>query len=316
MSNYINQNLRIIFFGTPEFAAIILKKMIEGGYPPIAVVTVPDKPVGRKQILVPPATKIIAEKYKIPVFQPEKIENWKLEIENLKPDLIILAAYGQILPAEILNIPRFGCLNIHPSLLPKYRGPSPIQATILNGDEETGVTIILMDEKIDHGPIIQSKKLNIKDRKLTSSQLSEELAKLGGDLLIEILPKWIEGKIKLNPQNHSKATYTKMIKKEDGKINWQKSAEEIEKMIRAYDPWPGTYTYIKSKMLKIIKADILKTEERRKPGMVFLTKKNELAVACGKNALILKEVQLEGKRKMTVQEFLNGHPEIINTLLI
>ena len=335
-----NKNLRIVFLGTPEFAAIILEKMIESGYKPMAVVTAPDKPIGRKKIITPSATKLLAIKYNIQILQPEvlSISNFQLPIAN--PDLIVLAAYGQIIPKEILKIPKYGCLNVHPSLLPKYRGPSPIQTAILNGDEKTGVTIILMDEKIDHGPILAWRELEIlnpkseirnksqiQNSKITYPELTEELAELGAKLLIETLPKWIKGEIKPIPQDDSKATYTKIIKKEDGKINWQKSAEEIERMIRAFTPWPGTYTYIKSqipstkpqtqnqKMLKIIKAKVLKINHQKEPGIVFLTEKREPAIACKKDALILEEVQLEGKRKMIAKDFLNGYPEIIGLKL-
>ena len=239
-----------------------------------------------------------------------------MKIENLEPNLIILSAYGQIIPKEILKIPKYGCLNIHPSLLPKYRGPSPIQTAILNGDEKTGVTIFIMDEKIDHGPIVAQKELEIKNYNFKT--LSKKLANLGADLLIEILPKYLAGEMKPIPQDDSKATYTKIIKKEDGKINWQKSAEEIERMTRAFTLWPGTYTYInlkKPKMLKIIKVKVFKIDHQKTPGTIFLTEKKELAVACAQNALILKEVQLEGKRKMSGRDFLNGHPEIINSIL-
>ncbi|MCX7778787.1 MAG: methionyl-tRNA formyltransferase [Patescibacteria group bacterium] len=331
MSKSVNQNLRIIFLGTPEFSAIILEKMIKTGFKPITVVTAPDKPVGRKQTLTPSPLKVMAEKYKIPVLQPTKIIDSKFYILNSKPDLIVLAAYGQIIPKEILEIPKYGCLNIHPSLLPKYRGASPIQTTILNGDQESGVTIILMDEKMDHGPIIAKTRYQISNNKITTPELTKTLAELGGNLLIETLPQWIKGEINPLPQDHSQATYTRVIKKEDGKIDWRKSAEEIERMIRAYNPWPGTYTYLKlqmtnyklqttpkfqnSKMLKIIKARVLKTKNQREPGAVFLTEKKELAIACRQDVLVLEEVQLEGKRKMSAQEFLNGHREIIDTIL-
>jgi len=316
---------KFIFFGTPDFSAIILKKLIENNYLPIAVFTALDKPVGRKRILKPSPVKVLAKKNGLLVFQPKKIGDDKLQIEKLKPDLIILSAYGQIIPKEILEIPKYGCLNVHPSLLPKYRGPSPIQTAILNGEEKTGVTIFMMDEKIDHGPIIAQKELEIK--KYNFKTLSKKLAELGADLLIEILPKYLANEIKPIPQDDSKATYTKIIKKEDGKINWQKTAEEIERMIRAYYPWPGTYTYIKSqipstksqtqtqKMLKIIKAKVLKIDHQKETGTVFLTEKKEPAIACKKDALILKEVQFEGKKKISGKDLLNGYPWIVNLKL-
>ncbi|MGC9048813.1 MAG: methionyl-tRNA formyltransferase [Patescibacteria group bacterium] len=325
-------DLNIIFFGTPEFAAIILDSLIKNNSKPVTVITAPDKPVGRhayqqagKQILTPPPVKVLSQKHNIPILQPENLKenlNLKSEILNLKPDLFIVAAYGLILPQELLAIPKYGSLNIHPSLLPKYRGPSPIQATILNGDTETGVTIILMDEKMDHGPILAKCKKQITN-KITTEELTKELADLGAKLLIETLPKWINGEIKPIPQDHSKATFTKIIKKEDGQINWSNSAQEIERMVRAYWPWPSAYTRIQTtkpkiqnKILKIIKADVLKIEHQKQPGMVFLTENKKLLVACRENALILEEVQLEGKRQMTVQEFLNGYPEIVGSYLV
>jgi len=293
--------LKIIFMGTPEFGAIILEGLIKNNYKPALVITAPDKPVGRKQILTPPLVKIIAQKYKIPVEQPKKVLNYKLQATRMKPDLIIIAAYGEIIPKEILEIPKHGCLNVHPSLLPKYRGPSPIQAVILNGDKETGTTIILIDEKMDHGPIIANRQLPISDPKITTDELSKELAALSIDLLVEIIPKWINGEIKARPQDKSKATYTKIIKKEDGKINWKKSAIEIERQIRAFYPWPGTFTFWKGKRIKILKAEASKTAPE-----------NNLAIKCGKDYLIIKKLQPEGKKPIEINDFLRGHPDFIN----
>jgi len=292
---------KIIFMGTPGFGAIILEGLIKNNYKPALVITAPDKPVGRKQILTPPLVKIIAQKYKIPVEQPKKVLNYKLQATRMKPDLIIIAAYGEIIPKEILEIPKHGCLNVHPSLLPKYRGPSPIQAVILNGDKETGTTIILIDEKMDHGPIIANRQLPISDPKITTDELSKELAALSIDLLVEIIPKWINGEIKARPQDKSKATYTKIIKKEDGKINWKKSAIEIERQIRAFYPWPGTFTFWKGKRIKILKAEASKTAPE-----------NNLAIKCGKDYLIIKKLQPEGKKPIEINDFLRGHPDFIN----
>jgi len=293
--------LKIIFMGTPGFGAIILEGLIKNNYKPALVITAPDKPVGRKQILTPPLVKIIAQKYEIPVEQPKKVLNYKLQATRMKPDLIIIAAYGEIIPKEILEIPKHGCLNVHPSLLPKYRGPSPIQTIILNGDKETGTTIILIDEKMDHGPIITNRQLTISDPKITTDELSKELAVLSIDLLVEIIPKWINGEIKARPQDESKATYTKIIKKEDGKINWKKSAIEIERQIRAFYPWPGTFTFWKGKRIKILKAEASKTAPE-----------NNLAIKCGKDYLIIKKLQPEGKKPIEINDFLRGHPDFIN----
>lgn len=315
----MNKDLKIIFLGTPEFAAIILEKMINFDYAPITVITTLDKPIGRKQVLTPSPVKCLAEKNKIPTWQTDKVTEIKSKILNLNPDLIVLAAFGQIIPKEILEIPKFGCLNIHPSLLPKYRGASPIQATLLNGDQETGVSIMLMDELLDHGPIIANHKLLINENENTET-LTKKLAEIGANLLINTLPAWLKGEIKAQTQDHAQATFTKIINKEDGKINWQKPAQEIERLIRACAKWPGVFTEFKiknteEKKLKIIKAKIIKIEIKKEPGTVFLTEKKELAVAAGQDALILEDLQLEGKKIMDAQSFLNGYPQIVNSVL-
>jgi len=252
--------MKIIFMGTPEFGAIILEGLCQSEYKPILVITAPDKPAGRKQIITFLPVKIVAQKYNIPVSQPISLKNSSCVdfLIEKGPDLIVVAAYGQILPKEILEIPQYGCLNVHPSLLPKYRGSSPIQYTILNGDKETGVTIILMDEKMDHGPILAARELEFSIFNYPSearvgdegeafsdlqfSNLHDKLADLGAKLLIETIPKWLAREIKPKPQDDSKATYTKILKKEDGKIDWKKSAEEIERQIRAFELWPGSFT--------------------------------------------------------------------------
>lgn len=276
--------------GTPEFGAIILKALCQSKYKPILVVTAPDKPVGRKQIITPPPVKVVAQKYEIPIAQPERIMNYELRIRNLKPDLIVVAAYGQILPKEILEIPKFGCLNVHPSLLPRWRGPSPIQYTILNGDEKTGVTIIKMVEKVDSGPIVAQKELNSFTGKEAYQALHNQLAEKGANLLIETIPKWIKGEIKPKLQDESKATYTKILTRDDGKIDWKKPIDYIERQVRALNPEPGTYTLYKGKILKILGAEIKDQK------------------------LVIKKVQLEGKKPMSFEDFLRGHPDFINVI--
>jgi len=325
MPNIINQSninvklddLKIAFLGTPEFALPVLEKLAQSGYKPAAVFCAPDKPVGRKQILTPPPVKVAAQKYNLPVYQPASISDFRLQASGLKLDLIISAAYGLILPKEIIDQPKHGCLNVHPSLLPKYRGPSPIQAAILNGDKETGVTIIEMDEKIDHGPIIASYKLKVLSFKFTTPELSQRLSELGAQLLIEILPDWLEGKIKPVPQDDSQTIYTKIIKKEDGLIDWQKSAEEIERQIRAYTPWPGAHTEfkVKSYKLKVIEAETLEKITDKKIGEVFLTEDGQLAIQTGQDALAVKKVQIEGGKPMGSADFLRGHSELIGQIL-
>jgi len=318
--------MKIIFIGTSEFGTIILKNLIKADFKPILVISPPDKPKGRKQILTSPPVKIVAQNYNIPVAQPEKVSSIKNQLASIKPDLIIIAEYGQIIPQDILNIPKYGCLNVHPSLLPKYRGPSPIQYTILNGDKKTGVTIILVDEEMDHGPILAQRELELSSVNYQSSitypELNKKLADLGADLLIETIPGWINNEIKAVPQEHSKASYTKILKKEDGKIDWSKTAEEIERKIRAFNPWPGSFTTAeiknKPKTIKILKADILKQTEVGpfgKVGKVFLAPDDKIAVQTKKDYLIIEKLQLEGKKETTVKEFLNGHPDFIGTIL-
>ncbi len=343
----------IAFLGTPEFAVPILEKLAQSPYRPVAVFCAPDKPVGRKQILTPPIVKVIAQKYNIPVFQPANSRELVQQLKTVGYQLIVCAAYGIILPKEVLEIPKYGCLNIHPSLLPKYRGASPIQAAIFNGDDETGVTIFKMTEKVDAGPIIVQEKILISENgvvartphlrgtkqsraagaargiatsrqggtrndKLTTPELSEILSYLSADLFLEILPDWLLGKIRPEPQDESQTTYTKIIKKQDGLINWAKSAAEIERQIRAFTPWPGAYTKfkIKNEKLKIIKADILKKNTNKKPGEVFLSETNELVIQTGQDCLTVKTLQPEGGKPMNAQDFLRGHRDVVGLIFI
>ena len=310
---------RVVFLGTPQFALPTLEKLAQSEFKPVTVFCAPDKPVGRKQILTPPPVKLTAQKYDIPVFQPARTAELSAQIADLKPDLIISAAYGLILPKDILDLPRYGCLNIHPSLLPKYRGASPIQSTILNGDEETGVTIFQMTEKVDAGAIITNSKKQIAASMYTTPELSEILAEMGTNSMLEILPDWLAGKIQPQAQDETKATFTKIIEKDDGLINWQKSALEIERQIRAYQPWPGTHTKMKDTRsnflsLKILAADTEDINTGKQAGETFLKSNKELAVQTGKGCLTIKKLQPEGGKPMTAQDFLHGHREIIGQI--
>ncbi len=305
---------KIIFIGTPEFGAIILEGLIKSGFKPFLVITSPDKPVGRKKIITPPPVKIIAQKYNIPIAQPEKVSDYKNEIEKLKPDLIVLASYGQIIPKEIIDVPKYGSINVHPSLLPKYRGASPIQYAILNGDEKTGVTIMRMSEKLDAGLIITNSEFQIPNSKITYPELHNKLAEIGAKLLIETLPKLFSGQISPKEQDDSKATYTKIFKKEDGKIDWQKPAIEIERQVRALNPWPGTFTFRNGKILKILEVNFLNYNGKEQSGQIFLFEK-QLAVRSGQNSLILRKLQLEGGKPLLAEDFLRGHREISGKIL-
>jgi methionyl-tRNA formyltransferase len=291
-----------------------LEKLIKSGRKPFLVITGQDKLVGRKQTLTPPPVKITAQNFHIPVAQPEKIINHKSEILNLKPDLIIVAAYGHILPKEILDIPQYGCLNVHPSLLPKYRGPSPIQSTILSGDEKTGVTIMRMTEKLDAGPILSQKEITVSEKE-NSQTLHDKLAEVGAELLIQVLPKLFAGTLTQQLQDDSKATYTKILTKDDSKIDWQKPAKDIERQIRALNPEPGVYTNYAEKILKILEADVLSIQSDKQTGEAFLTKDRKLTVQTGQNCLVLQKLQLEGGKPLSAQDFLQGHRDFIGMIL-
>lgn len=313
--------LSVIFFGTPEFGKIILNRLIESRYKPILAVTMPDRPVGRKQIMTPPPVKVLAEQNKIPVTQPEKIDLLFTKGLKIKANsLFIIAAYGKLIHKEVLDTAKYGALNVHPSLLPRWRGPSPIQYTILNGDAKTGVTIMLTDEKVDHGPIVSDSELNLRNSKLTSGELSKKLAELGAELLIKTIPKWVAGDINPREQIHENATYTKILTKDDGHIDWSKPAEEIERQIRAFTPWPGTFTLWEEKRIKIIKgraSNILLTDAPKvtAPGQVLLSEDGGIAIQTSKNVLVIDHLQIAGKTEMTPKEFLNGYSQIIGVIL-
>ncbi len=295
-----NKDNKIVFLGTPEFSAVILEKLSSSPYRPSLVITRPDKPVGRKQIISPSSVKLIAEKYEIPIFQPKTKKDLELKIKQFKPDLGIVVAYKYILSEDTLKIPYFGFLNVHPSLLPKYRGPSPIQATILNGDKETGVTIILVDEKTDHGEIISKSQFSIPNSGIIYKELERELAIRGGELLVKTIPKWLKNKINPEKQDEKKATYTKIIRKNDGRIDWSMTAEEIERQIRAFKPWPGSFTFFK-KSGKILKVKIIEAE---------ISKKDipqKYSIKCKKDYLIIKKLQPEGKKEMIAEDFIRGY---------
>lgn len=284
---------KTIFIGTSEFATPTLEKIIHHPQFNICcVITSPDKPVGRKKEITPSPIKVTAQKNNLSVLQPKKISEIGGEISKLKPDLIITASYGQIIPKNILDTPKFGCVNIHPSLLPKYRGPSPIQTAILNGDKNTGITIMLMDDKMDTGPIIAQKKVIIKDNE-NYQDLEKRLSLESASFLLEILPQYIRGEIKPEKQNDAEASYTKILSRQDGQIDLRKNAQEIERMLRAFYPWPGVWTYIKKRRIKILKAKAV-----QKPG--------ETTIKTNKGYLSLEIVQPEGKKSMSGKEFFHG----------
>jgi methionyl-tRNA formyltransferase len=272
-----------------------------------AAVTQPDKPKGRDLKLQPSPVKMLAQKLQLPVLQPAKArdEQFISQLRELKPDLIVVVAYGQILPQSILDLPKFGCVNVHTSLLPKYRGAAPIQRAIASGETETGVTIMKMDAGLDTGPILSQARMPILPED-NSQTLHDKLAQLGAELLVKTISDFVAGKIQPQPQNNSKATYAAKIKKEDGKIDWNLSAQEILNRLRAFTPWPGVFTFWENHLLKIWKAEIV--EQSGETGKILAADKNGIVVACGKNVLRILELQREGGRRLTAQEFLAGHP--------
>ena len=305
---------KIIFFGTSEFAIPALEALKNADYEITAVVTNPDEPVGRKKVLTPPPVKMAAERLHLKIFQPRKLEtgNWKLEIPDVDFDIGVIAAYGKIIPAEIINLPHLGILNIHPSLLPKYRGPTPIQTTILNGEKETGVTIIKIDEEADHGSILGSRFLGIGSSE-KYEELETKLANLGAELLIKILPDYLADKIEPQSQDHLQATFTKKFTRDDARINWDKTAEEIDRQIRALNPEPGVWTTWNGKMLKILEAEVM-GEGGRQNGQVF-QEENKTVVGTAEGLIVLKTIQLEGKRAISAEDFARGNESFIGAVL-
>lgn len=295
--------MKIIFAGTSEFGLPTLEKL-KKNFELVLVISQPDKPSGRKQELTSPPIKLWAQKNNISIEQPEKIIDLLSAIRSLQPDLLLVAAYGQIIPREVLDLPKFGSINIHGSLLPKYRGASPIQATILNGDKETGITLIKMDEKMDHGPIIAKEIVRLTNEE-TFTKLYEQLSQVSADLVIRILPDWFEGKIKPAEQIHAQATYCKLLKREDAKIDWTRPSKEIYNKIRALNPEPGTWTTLDGKTLKILSAKILNETKIELPGKIYSHEGN-IAIKCIDASVIIEQIQPEGKKPMAGRDFLNG----------
>ena len=299
--------MKIVFMGTPDFAAGALEALIKAGHEITAVVTQPDKPKGRSGQLQFPPVKECANKYNIPVMQPKRIKTPEA-IEGLKKyeaDVFVVAAFGQILSQEILDMPKYGSLNIHASLLPKYRGASPIQSVILEGEAETGITIMQMDAGIDTGDMLYTLSIGI-EPKDTFETLHDKLMLLGGEAIVEALELLEEGALVPQKQDESQSTHVKMISKEMGNIDFKKSAAEIDRLVRGLNPWPSAFTFYKGKQMKIWDVDVLTGEANALPGMVTEVTKNEIKVACGQGTVAIKELQLEGKKRMSAHDFLLG----------
>jgi methionyl-tRNA formyltransferase len=317
IKNNLAMKMRTVFMGTPQFAVTILESLLQGPYQMLAVYTQPDKPAGRGRPVVFPPVKKLALERQIPVIQTETLKSSKVveKLASFKPELIIVAAFGSILPQGVLSLPKFGCLNVHPSLLPRHRGPSPIANTILCGDELTGVTIMLMDAGMDTGPILAQEKVGISFMDTTGS-LGSKLADVGAKLLLETLPKWLGGELRPQAQDETLAIYSKLITSKDAEIDWHLSAVELWRKVRAYNPWPSCYTWCQGKRLKIHKAipfgDVAKGEIGE---VISLAEPPGIGVVTGHGILGLCRVQLEGRREMSVNDFVRGKRDFIGSVL-
>lgn len=300
--------------GTPDFAVPSLQALARAGMKPVLCVSQPDRPQGRKQMIFPTPVHAAAEALDIPVFQPTKVrdEVFYRTLASYEPDLIVTAAYGRILPSRVLELPRLGCINVHASLLPRYRGASPVQWAIINGDEETGVSIIRMTEGMDEGAILRVAKHSLAHRP-TADQLMKELATLGADILPETVRLLAEGKLVEQAQNHAEAVYVSLLTKETGKISWKKTAREIEQLIRGCTPWPGAYTSYLGKRCKIYKAHLLddfqEETQQEHPGSRLKSPKNALWIACGQGGLSIDEYQVEGGKRQQAHEAAHNLPQ-------
>ena len=310
--------LRVVFMGTPEFALPSLEAIFNSGHRIIGVVTQPDRPRGRGRKLAPPPVKVWAVERGLTVHQPERVRNPEFiaMLREMEPDIIVTAAFGQILPKEILDIPPLGCINVHASLLPKYRGASPIQQALMDGETSTGITIMYMDEGMDTGDIILQKRIDIYPEE-RADQLHDRLAVLGGQALEEALRLFEKGRPVGQPQDHEKATYCKKIDKSMGSINWAESSLRIKNLVRGLTPWPGTFKYCHGQRKKVwnIKEWEYSKSKDHIPGQVVAADEHQgLVVACGDGYVRLAEIQAEGKRVMQDVEFIRGNPIPVGTV--
>lgn len=305
---------RVVFMGTPDFSVPILRQIIEDGYEVVGVVTQPDRPKGRKKEITPPPVKVEALKHSIPVVQPNKIRDPEelKEVLALYPDLIVTAAFGQILPKELLDAPKFGCINVHASLLPELRGGAPIHYAILQGKKKTGITIMYMVEKLDAGDILTQVEVEIDERDHVGS-LHDKLSEVGAKLLSETIPLLLDGKLTSIIQDDNRATFASNIKREQEKIDWSRSGEEIYDQIRGLHPWPVAYTHLKGQVVKVWWAEKVEGTSNN-PGEIIRLEEDGLLVATGNNTAIkITELQPSGKKRMSAREYLRGAGETITT---
>ena len=303
----MSQSWSIVFMGTPEVAAVSLEHLSKGSDPVVGVVTQPDRPAGRGQKSVPSPVRRVAELHHIPVATPEKIRDpgFLATLKNWQPQLIVVVAYGRILPTSILELPPEGCLNVHYSLLPKYRGAAPVAWTILNGEEKSGVTTMRLVEKMDAGPIFLQEEVALAVDETTAS-LEAKLSPVGVRLLLKTIENLKAGSIMPKAQNDDEASYAPMLKKEDGRIDWTQAAESIERRVRAFYPWPSAYSYLRGRLLKIHRAAVISSEEKDVPGKVIKADPGGLWIGTGQGILSLEELQLENRKKLSAAEFLRG----------
>lgn len=303
---------RIVFMGTASFSLAVLKMLIEEGYNIVGVVTQPDRYVGRKKVLTMPDVKVEALKYDIPVIQPARIKEDYQAVADLKPDLIITAAYGQIVPQAVLNIPRLGCINVHASLLPLYRGGAPVHQAIIDGQEKTGVTIMYMVKKMDAGDMIAQKEIPILEED-TVGILYDRLSDLGAKLLKETLPDILKGTNQRIPQDENLVTYAPTLSREDERLDWNMSARQVYNKVRGTNPWPGSYTTYQGKTVKIWAGQVHQCENAMKHhahqdnGTIVKIFKDAIGVKVNDGVYLITELQLEGKKRMSVKDYLNGH---------
>lgn len=306
--------MRVLFLGTPSFAALPLRRLIEAGHDVVAVVTQPDRPAGRSRALQAPPVKQAALELGVPVLQPATLRDQAVvtQLRELQPEVGVVAAYGEILRRAVLDIPPLGYLNIHPSLLPTYRGPAPVAAAIRNGDALTGVSVMLLERAMDAGPILAQASLPL-DADARTGPLTESLFVIGSDLLVGVLPLYASGELVPTPQDPERATFTSILTKEDGRLDWNLPAVELERIIRAYDPWPGAWTLFNGQPLKVLAAVVVPSTHDAPSGTVL--EANDLTVATSADALQLTMIQPAGKRPMAGPDWKRGHSGLVGTKL-
>ncbi len=300
-------DLRTVFMGTPDFACPTLEGLIAAGCNLVGVFTQPDRPSGRGRRLTAPPVKQLARQHGLPVFQPERLRRPEAvdQLRALAPDLVVVVAYGQILPKSVLEIPRHGCINVHASLLPKYRGAAPINKAIIDGETETGVTTMYMDEGLDTGDMLVKMRLAIGPDE-TAGRLHDRLAVLGREAMAETLKRLCAGTLERVPQNDAESSYAPMLKKEDGAIDWRQPAARVHNLVRGLDPWPSAYTWLDGSLLKLAATSV--EAASGEPGTLLAAGDDGLLIACGEGALRVRQLQLAGKRRLPAADFLRGCP--------